>query len=105
MDVGTPSVEGRAPDAALDDWALIRRELARYDAGLAARSEIVALNKIDLLPDADREQRLAALEAALRERGCQVARISGATGEGIDALLRHVAHRLDAESDEGVADT
>lgn len=102
VDVGAPYVEGRGPDAALDDWALIRNELASYDAGLAVRPEIVALNKIDLLPDAERESRLSALEAALRERGCSVARISGATGEGIDALLRGVAHRLDAVLQEGV---
>jgi GTP-binding protein len=105
VDVGTPYVEERGPDAALDDWALIRRELANYAAALAARPEIVALNKIDLLPDAERETRLAALEAALRARGCSVARISGATGEGIDALLRGVAHRLDAGTNEGETQT
>ena len=105
VDVGTPYLEQRGPDAALEDWALIRQELANYDAALAARPEIVALNKIDLLPDAERESRLAALEAALLERGCSVARISGATGEGIDGLLRNVAHRLDAGADAGDAET
>jgi GTP-binding protein len=97
LDVGSAGIEGRDALAPLADWETIRRELGRYAEALAARPEIVALNKVDLLPDAEREERLGPLEAALAARGCAVARISGATGEGVDALLREVAWRLDAE--------
>jgi translation initiation factor IF-2 len=48
------------------------------------------------MPEDVREARLAPLEAALRARGCEVVRVSGATGEGIDALLRAVVRVLDA---------
>jgi GTP-binding protein len=53
----------------------------------------VALNKLDLL--ADRSE-LAALEAELRRRGCEVFGISGATGEGVPELLRAVVRALEA---------
>jgi GTP-binding protein len=95
VDAGSAFVEGRAALAPLADWETIRGELRSYDEDLTTRAEIVALNKIDLLPDAEREARLRPLEAALEARGCSVARVSGATGEGIDAVVRELAFRLD----------
>jgi GTP-binding protein len=95
VDVGSAWLEERPADAPLADWHSIRAELASYDAGLAARTEIVALNKLDLMPEDVRESRLETLEAALRARGREVVRISGATGEGIDVLLRAVLRGLE----------
>jgi GTP-binding protein len=86
IDAGTPALEGLEPLAPLADWETIRAELAAYAAALADRTEIVALNKVDLIPESEREARLGPLEAALRERGRTVLRISGATGERLDAL-------------------
>jgi GTP-binding protein len=96
VDAGSAWLEERAADAPFADWESIRAELASYDVGLGARSEIVVLNKLDLMPEDVRESRLAPLEAALRARGCEVVRVSGATGEGIDVLLRAVVRVLDA---------
>jgi GTP-binding protein len=101
LDVGTPALEAREPLAALADWETIRAELAAYAAGLAERTEIVALNKLDLIAEDEREARLAPLEAALRERGRTVLRVSGATGEGLDAL--RLAMRLAIEAAEAAA--
>jgi GTP-binding protein len=98
IDLGGWILEGRDP---LQDYEAIRHELGAYDPRLLERPEIVALNKLDLL--ADRE-RLLPLEQALRERGCEVQRISGATGEGIAELLRAVLRRLEAaEASEAAA--
>jgi GTPase len=96
VDAGSSFVEDRSAESPLADYEAIRTELASYDDGLAARVEIVALNKLDLLPEDVRESRLAPLEAALRERGREVIRISGATGEGIDALIRAILRVLEA---------
>jgi GTP-binding protein len=96
VDVGSSFVEERPADAPLSDWRAIRTELASYDAALSTRVEVVALNKIDLLPEDSRESRLVSLEAALRERGREVVRVSGATGEGIDSLIRAITRVLDA---------
>jgi GTP-binding protein len=95
VDAGSSFVEERSADAPLADYEAIRAELASYDVDLAARVEVVALNKLDLLPADVREARLAPLEAALRERGREVIRISGATGEGIDLLVRAITRVLD----------
>jgi len=92
LDVGTPAQEDRD---LLGEYDAIRRELLAYDEALTERVEIVALNKIDLIPD---REILGDPEAALRSRGREVVRISGATGEGIGELLRSILRALDAET-------
>ena len=94
LDVGTPAQEDRD---LLAEYDSIRHELGAYDGALGDRMEIVALNKIDLI--ADREV-LREPEAALRSRGREVVRISGATGEGIGDLLRSIVRAIDAEARE-----
>ncbi len=94
LDVGTPAQEDRD---LLAEYDSIRHELGAYDGALRDRVEIVALNKIDLI--ADREV-LREPEAALRSRGREVVRISGATGEGIGDLLRSIVRAIDAEAEE-----
>jgi GTP-binding protein len=90
LDCGAMLFEEREP---LKDYAAIRTELARYRAELLERPEIVVLNKVDLHHD---RERLDELEAALRERGLDVYRVSGATGEGSGPLLSAMLEALDA---------
>jgi len=90
IDAGAAVLEGRDLLAGYD---AIRAELGAFEPSLLARPEIVVLNKVDLV--ADRES-LAPLLAAFRERGVAVQPLSGATGEGLAALLREVARALDA---------
>jgi GTP-binding protein len=77
----------------IESYEAIRAELEAYEISLLQRSEIVALNKIDLVADAGA---LDSVEEELRRRGREVFRISGATGEGIDALLRATLRALEA---------
>ncbi len=74
------------------DYDTINEELRLFNADLAARPQIVALNKIDL-PEA--EANLPALSAALRARGIEPATVSAASGEGVEALMRRAAKLLD----------
>jgi len=90
LDAGAALLEGRDLVA---DWEAIRAELGSYEPALALRGEVVALNKLDLVAD---RSALDGVEAELRRRGRQVFRISGATGEGVPALLRALVHALDA---------
>jgi DNA-binding transcriptional LysR family regulator len=93
VDVGTALLEERDP---LESYDAIRAELGAYEATLLDRSEVVALNKVDLLPERDV---LDAIEAELEKRGRRVHRISSATGEGVPRLLASVTEALDtAES-------
>ncbi len=76
-------VDGTQDDPA-EAYRVIRGELAAYDSDLAARRELVALNKIDALTPEEQTSRRAALEAASGE---PVHAISGATGGHVRALL------------------
>ena len=74
----------------LDSYNAIRRELAEYSPELAAKPEIVAINKIDLVPDAERRAVVERTVAAIGGSGSGKPMpmvISGATGEGLPELL------------------
>jgi len=84
-------------DATGDDpvaaWNIVQDELAAYGAGLDEKPQFLALNKGDLL---DKEL-MDDIAAQLREAGAgDIYPISGATGNGIPALLDQVVPLLDA---------
>lgn len=105
----------------VDNFVAINRELAGYSPELAARTQLVALNKVDLLPESEIKEiagRLAEEVASrcragdpafawLLERadgdpdsvdaGEAVLRISAATGSGINRLIRGVYGMLQKE--------
>jgi GTP-binding protein len=73
----------------LADWRSVNHELAAYSTALGERPQVVVLNKIDL-PDA--RARVSALVKKLKAAGSDdVWSVSAATGEGIRALLDHIA--------------
>jgi GTP-binding protein len=84
----------RDPVAAYD---AINRELAAYDATLAAKPQIVTATKLDVT---DTRERLAEAAAAFAARGITLHGVSAATGDGMTALLREIhalVHRTRAE--------
>lgn len=68
-----------------DAWRTVRRELEAYDAELADKPEILALNKIDALDDETTAQRATELEEA---SGVRPRLISGVARRGVTELLR-----------------
>jgi GTPase len=66
-------------------YRIIRGELDAYGAGLADKTEILALNKVDALSPEEREEKAALIEAAAGRRPMLV---SGVSGEGVTELLR-----------------
>jgi GTPase len=80
-------------DASADDpiaaYETIRNELALYDASLAAKPEIVVLNKVDL-PEA--RANAERLKTAFGEREALV--VSGASSEGVQAMLNLMGQLL-----------
>ncbi|EPZ48984.1 GTPase ObgE [Alicyclobacillus acidoterrestris] len=81
------AVDGRDP---VEDFRVIEHELEAYDVALADRPRVVAANKMDL-PDA--AEGLERFRKAYPE--LEVFPISGATHQGLDALLRRLASMLD----------
>jgi GTPase len=87
-------VDIAGPDPA-EAMRVIEGELGAYGAGLEAKPRLIALNKVDL---ADAEL-AAAFAVELRAAGAdRVFPISGATGEGVDALLDAVLEHLPAQT-------
>ena len=76
------------PLAAFDT---INAELKQFDPRLAAKPQIVALNKMDL-PDA--QARWPHVQKAMAKREITAFAISAATGDGVRELLRAVADQL-----------
>ncbi len=72
-----------------------RKELTKYDAALAAKPRWLVLNKLDLLPEDERETRVKAFVKALRWKG-PVFAISAINGEGCRELTFAVQDWLDA---------
>ncbi len=86
--IDASGIEGRNP---VEDFRVINEELAKYNAVLAERPQIVAANKTDL-PGA--EENVKALKEALEPLGYTVFSISAATGKGLKELISHVAEKL-----------
>ena len=85
---------------AAGNYRAIRNELASHSETLAAKPEILVLNKIDLVPEAEREAVVAGIAADLGlDEGELPLVVSGATGEGVGELLE-VCWRVTGASDK-----
>jgi GTPase len=80
-------------------YQTIQQELIAYSHGLADKPQLVAINKIDALPDSQVDELVADLCAVT---GAKVFRISAVSHQGEDELLRAVWKLLD-ETNEAIA--
>ena len=81
-------VSGFTEREPLADFDIINRELKEFNPQLSVNPQVVALNKVDVLPD---REGLAEMKEALSSKGYRVFCISAATGEGVGELLDAVA--------------
>jgi len=88
-------VDGTSEDVA-EAYHVVRGELEAYGGGLAGKPEIVGLNKTDALDKETVTARLKALKTAAG-RKAKVVTLSGATGGGVQDVLRLLWARI-AES-------
>lgn len=77
-------IDGSSP---VNNYRAIREELDRYSKELAAKEEIVVLNKVDLLPQSERESIVSAIADELHLS--PVITCSGVTREGVRGVLEH----------------
>lgn len=82
--------EGRDP---IEDIRKINTELARYDAGLASRPQIIVANKSDMLDSGETD--VPAFEAFVRENGWDLLYVSALKNENLDKLVRMTADKLE----------
>ena len=89
-----------------DDVQIIVNELSKFSeervgSDLSSRDRWLVLNKIDLLPADERDERCNAIEAALKEQGeitDRVYRISAAQREGTEALMYDILNYLEEQA-------
>jgi GTP-binding protein len=89
--VDVAPADGSDPVAAVQT---IAAELEKFSPELAARERWLVLNKIDLLPETDRDAECRALVERLGWAG-PVCFVSGLSGAGTAELMRRVRARLD----------
>ena len=96
------SETGRDP---VEDLAIVRRELERYQPTLAAKPQIVAANKMDAVDPLRADACVDSLERRASELGLPFFRISGVSGAGVPELLQAMWRRLaeQREDDRGDA--
>jgi len=85
-------LDGASPNP-LRDYETINEELALFDEKLAAKPQLVVLNKIDL-PQA--QAIWPAVKEAIEARGKPILSISALTGQGVREMLGRVAEMLKA---------
>jgi len=83
----------------VQDARVILKELKRYSPELASRERWLVLNKLDLVPEAERKALMAKIRRSLRWRG-PLFSISALAGEGTVALMQAVMDRLDTLQQE-----
>lgn len=98
--VDAASSEGRDP---IDDINKINAELEAYNAELAAKPQIIAANKTDLIYVQDgAENPVQRLRDEFEPKGVKVFPISAATNKGLEELLYAVRALLDTMDDEPI---
>ena len=75
----------------------LAEELLKYDPELAAKPRWIVLNKMDLVPEEEREALVARYREALAEDDAPVFAISAATREGCDVLVKALAQKIDED--------
>jgi GTPase len=83
-------LDGCSPSP-LDDMIKVNNELALFDAKLARRPQVVAVNKMDL---AEASPRLKEIQGAFKEAGITPLFISASTGIGLKELVAETLEKL-----------
>ena len=88
------------------DYRTVRRELAAYGEGLAEKTEIIALSKVDAVDEATLKQQAERLKRAIRSFGPPLAPdakrgkpvlLSTATHSGVPEVLRATMAPIEAQ--------
>lgn len=96
--VDAASTEGRDP---VEDIYAIQKELQKYSDDLTARPQIIAANKIDVIPQ-DGEDPVARIKAEFEPKGIKVFPVSAVSGQGLKDLLYYVSSLLSTMDDTPV---
>ena len=97
--VDAAGTEGRDP---IDDIRKINHELKTYNPELAARPQIIAANKIDVLYEGEEADEVKLIREEFEPEGIKVFPISAVTGKGVKELLYYIRQLLDEIGEDPV---
>lgn len=80
--------EGRNP---VEDFYVIKEELKKYNEKLSKRKQIIIANKIDVMQD---DTLYEELEKVAKKEKMEIFKISAASRQGINELMKYVAEEL-----------
>ncbi len=80
--------EGRNP---VEDFYIIQEELKRYNKKLSKRKQVIVANKIDVMRD---NKLYEELEKIAKKENMEIFKISAASKQGINDLMKYVAEEL-----------
>ncbi len=89
--VDAASTEGRDP---LEDIEAINNELKNYNADITQKPQVIAANKIDMLPEGEDAEIIQKIRDKYEPLGVKVFAISTLTGKGVQELLYYVSRTL-----------
>ena len=89
--VDAASTEGRDP---LEDIEAINNELKNYNADITNKPQVIAANKIDMLPEGEDAEIIQKIRDKYEPLGVKVFAISTLTGKGVQELLYYVSRTL-----------
>ncbi|WP_081842994.1 GTPase ObgE [Butyrivibrio sp. WCE2006] len=97
--VDAAGTEGRDP---FEDIEVINIELEKYNADITKKTQVIAANKIDMLPDGENSEIIKKLKEKFEPQGVKVFATSTLTGKGIDELLYYISRELDKLGEDTV---
>ncbi|MBO5621511.1 MAG: GTPase ObgE [Butyrivibrio sp.] len=97
--VDVASTEGRDPMA---DIEAINNELANYNADITNKTQVIAANKIDMLPEGEQAEIISKIREKYEPLGVKVFPTSTLTGKGIQELLYYVSRILSTLDDKDI---
>ena len=89
--VDAASTEGRDP---MEDLEAINNELKNYNADITQKIQVIAANKIDMLPEGENSEIIKKIREKYEPLGVKVFPTSTLTGKGIRELLYYVSNTL-----------
>ncbi len=89
--VDAASIEGRDP---FEDIEAINNELKTYNADITQKPQVIAANKIDMLPDGENSEVIQKIRDKYEPLGVKVFATSTLTGQGIQELLYYISKVL-----------
>ncbi len=97
--VDAASTEGRDP---LEDIEAINNELKNYNADITKKIQVIAANKVDMLPDGEDAEIIKKIKEKYEPLGVKVFATSTLTGKGIKELLYYVSRTLSEIEEEPI---